>query len=79
MARRSPAFIFHIFPSVRDSPILPQFPQPGCARSHTTMSGRFWPVDIPDLVPRLLEDRRDFYRERFCSTEDDLPVSIRKP
>ncbi|MDY3881046.1 MAG: hypothetical protein SOZ39_07920 [Desulfovibrio piger] len=39
----------------------------------------FWPVDIPDLVPRLPEDRRDFCRERFCSTEDDLPVSMRKP
>lgn len=58
---------------------MPQFPQPGCARSHTTMSGLLLAVDVPDLVPRLLEDRRDFCRERFCSTEDDLSVSIRKP
>lgn len=28
--------------------------------------------------PRLLEDRRDFRWERFCSTEDDLPTLIRK-
>ncbi|EEB34690.1 hypothetical protein [Desulfovibrio piger] len=43
------------------------------------MSGLLLAVDVPDLVPRLLEDRRDFCRERFCSTEDDLSVSIRKP
>lgn len=43
------------------------------------MSGLLLAVDVADLVPRLPEDRRDFYRERFCSTEDDLPVSIRKP
>ena len=79
MARRSPAFIFHIFPSVRDSPILPQFPQPGCARSHTTMSGLLLARRYTDLVPRLPEDRRDFRRGRFCSTEDDLPVPMRKP
>ena len=66
------------FPQWRDSPILPQFPQPGCARSHTTMSGLLLAVDVPDLVPRLLEDRRDFRWERFCSTEDDLPTLIRK-
>lgn len=43
------------------------------------MSGLLLARRYTDLVPRLPEDRRDFYRERFCSTEDDLPVSIRKP
>ena len=43
------------------------------------MSGLLLAVDVADLVPRLPEDRRDFCRERFCSTEDDLPVSIHKP
>ncbi len=43
------------------------------------MSGLLLAVEVPDLVPRLPEDRRAFCRERFCSTEDDLPVSIRKP
>lgn len=42
-------------------------PRPAC----------FWPVDILELVPRLLEDRREFRWERFCCTEDDLPTLIR--
>ena len=67
------------FPQWRDSPILPQFPQPGCARSHTTMSGLLLARRYTGSCPRLPEDRRDFCRERFCSTEDDLPVSIHKP
>ena len=43
------------------------------------MSGLLLARRYTDLVPRLPEDRRDFRRGRFCSTEDDLPVPMRKP
>ena len=58
--------------------ILACRPQTGRPGVHHPRPDCFWPVDVPDLVPRLLEDRRDFRWERFCSTEDDLPTLIRK-
>ena len=58
--------------------ILACRPQAGRPGVHHPRPVCFWPVDVPDLVPRLLEDRRDFRWERFCSTEDDLPTLIRK-
>ena len=56
-------------------PVCRQAGRPGV---HHPRPDCFWPVDVLDLVPRLLEDRRDFRWERFCSTEDDLPTLIRK-
>lgn len=58
--------------------ILACRPQAGRPGVHHPRPDCFWPADVPDLVPRLLEDRRDFRWERFCSTEDDLPTLIRK-
>lgn len=58
--------------------ILACRPQTGRPGVHHPRPDCFWPADVPDLVPRLLEDRRDFRWERFCSTEDDLPTLIRK-
>lgn len=73
------------FPQWRDSPILPQFPQPGCARSHTTMSGLLLAVDVADLVPVCRKTAATFAgnvsapRKTICPCPSTSPDAAERP